>query len=61
MAAGPRYSSSVLINNWSEDQSARDLAAKDYEAKRARGDLTHLRKAREKAFQTQPVSIEHSL
>lgn len=53
--AGPRYGTKTRIGNWAEDESARDLAAKDYEARRSRGELLHLRKAREKAFLTQPV------
>lgn len=57
---GPRYSTKVRIGNWNEDESRFGLAAADYEARRSRGELLHLRKAREKAFQTQPVPHTYS-
>jgi len=44
-----------LAGNWGEDEARFDLAARDYEVRRTKGELLHLRKAREKAFQTQPV------
>ncbi len=36
------------------------MAAQDYEARRARGDLVHITKAREKTFLSQPVPHSHS-
>ena len=51
---------SVKIGNWNEDIARTEVAAQDYEARRARGDLVHITKAREKAFLTQAVPHSYS-
>jgi hypothetical protein len=50
----------AFAGNWSEDEARFDLAARDYEVRRSKGELLHLRKAREKAFQTQRVSTDYA-
>jgi len=60
MLAGPRYGPKVRIGNWSEDEARFALASRDYEAKRSRGELLHLRKAAEKAFQVQRVPVAYA-
>jgi hypothetical protein len=57
MSGMPVYSSKTRVGNWNEDIARNILAAKDYEARRVKGELLHLKKAREKTFQTQTVSF----
>jgi len=58
--SGPRYGKNVRMGNWSEDEARFDLAAKDYEARRSKGELLHLRKARETAFLSQAAPLSFS-
>lgn len=52
-----RYSTKVRLGNYVEDEARMDLAAKDFEARRARGDLIHLQKQKQREFQVQPVPM----
>lgn len=60
LMGGQRYTAGVKIGNWDEDVSRSEVAARDYEARRAKGELLHLRKARERAFLTQRVPHSYS-
>jgi hypothetical protein len=50
----------VKIGNWNEDIARTEVAAQDYESRRAKGDLVHITKAREKTFLSQPVPHSYS-
>jgi len=50
----------VKIGNWNEDIARTEVAAQDYEVRRAKGDLVHITKAREKSFLSQSVPLSFS-
>lgn len=55
LTGGPRYSH-ALLGNYSEDHTQAELAAKDYELKRSRGQLLSLRQQRQGSIMMQTVS-----
>lgn len=54
LTGGPRYSH-ALLGNYSEDHTQAELAAKDYELKRSRGQLLSLRQQRQGSIMMQTV------
>jgi hypothetical protein len=46
--------------NWSEDEARFDVAAQDYQQKKAKGDLLHLKKQRQKLLESQAVPHTYS-
>ena len=59
LQGGVKYSAGPKIGNWNEDIARLEIAARDFESRRAKGELLHLRKAREAAFLSQ--SAPHSV
>jgi hypothetical protein len=58
LQGGVKYSTGVKLGNWDEDIARLEIASRDFESRRAKGELLHLRKAREAAFLSQ--SAPHS-
>ena len=48
------------IGNWDEDISRVEIASRDFESRRSKGELLHLRKARETAFLAQSAPQSYS-
>lgn len=55
LIGGPRYSTKTRIGNWSEDEARFDVASQDYQQKKSKGDLLHLKKQRQKLLESQAV------
>lgn len=58
--AAPIYGPKTKMNNYYEDATRAELASRDYEARRARGDLVSLRRARAVEFVSRATTLSHS-